>query len=163
VLGIIGGQLINAWREDRRWLRELQREDQRWERERARDREQLEVERRRVDAQRAHDARIEWRLQRFEVYQQFLAAVDAFRSPGWFVKLVWSNTGDWQHNHGEGERQKPHIAEMRNRIVAVELVAGEPILALAHLLIAKATLIQNLLAPTELTTPRSTVTKDANE
>jgi hypothetical protein len=33
VLGIIAGQLINAWREDRRWKRELTREELRWQRE----------------------------------------------------------------------------------------------------------------------------------
>lgn len=33
VLGVISGQLINAWREDRRWKREQEREELRWQRE----------------------------------------------------------------------------------------------------------------------------------
>lgn len=33
VVGVIAGQLINAWREDRRWKREQEREEIRWLRE----------------------------------------------------------------------------------------------------------------------------------
>jgi hypothetical protein len=37
ILGVVAGQLINIWREERRWERERLREDLRWERERQRD------------------------------------------------------------------------------------------------------------------------------
>ena len=56
ILGVVAGQLINFWREDRRWERETLRENLRWERERQRD----------IDAQ--------WRERRFDVYVELLAA-----------------------------------------------------------------------------------------
>lgn len=33
LIGVIAGQLVNAWREDRRWKREEQREEVRWKRD----------------------------------------------------------------------------------------------------------------------------------
>ncbi|PKV90303.1 hypothetical protein ATK30_1047 [Amycolatopsis echigonensis] len=33
LVGVVAGQLVNAWREDRRWRREQEREDVRWARE----------------------------------------------------------------------------------------------------------------------------------
>jgi hypothetical protein len=56
ILGVVAGQLINLWREERRWEREKLREDLRWERERQRD----------IDAH--------WREQRFGVHVELLAA-----------------------------------------------------------------------------------------
>lgn len=37
LVGVIAGQLVNAWREDRRWRREQEREDVRWARENKRE------------------------------------------------------------------------------------------------------------------------------
>ncbi|MET9259617.1 hypothetical protein [Amycolatopsis sp. NPDC004079] len=42
LVGVIAGQLVNAWREDRRWHRELEREDVRWERENKRESAKLD-------------------------------------------------------------------------------------------------------------------------
>lgn len=56
ILGVVTGQLINLWREERRWERERSREDLRWERERRRD----------LDTQ--------WRERRFDVHVEVLAA-----------------------------------------------------------------------------------------
>ncbi|MEW2507455.1 hypothetical protein ACQPXB_39865 [Amycolatopsis sp. CA-161197] len=56
ILGVVSGQLINVWREERRWAREAVREDQRWARERRRD----------IDAH--------WREKRFDVHIAVLAA-----------------------------------------------------------------------------------------
>jgi hypothetical protein len=44
VVGVVAGQLVNAWREDRRWKRELEREDIRWTREASRSLEQHRLE-----------------------------------------------------------------------------------------------------------------------
>jgi hypothetical protein len=44
VLGVIGGQVINAWREDRRWKREQQREELRWQRQKLTENAKLSVE-----------------------------------------------------------------------------------------------------------------------
>ena len=57
ILGVVAGQLINVWREERRWERETLREDLRWERERQRD----------IDAH--------WRERRFDVHVELLAAL----------------------------------------------------------------------------------------
>ncbi|MEV7092828.1 hypothetical protein AB0M80_08260 [Amycolatopsis sp. NPDC051045] len=40
ILGIIAGQVVNSWKEERRWKRELAREDVRWQREQERHSEQ---------------------------------------------------------------------------------------------------------------------------
>jgi hypothetical protein len=56
ILGVVAGQLINIWREKRRWEREMRREDLRWERERQRE----------IDAH--------WRERRFDVHVALLAA-----------------------------------------------------------------------------------------
>lgn len=44
VVGVVAGQLVNAWREDRRWAREKEREDTRWLRETAREAAKLDRE-----------------------------------------------------------------------------------------------------------------------
>lgn len=64
LIGVIAGQLVNAWREDRRWTREQQREEIRWERER--DKEQAKL---------AHDSMIDWRERRLAVYSEYLQAI----------------------------------------------------------------------------------------
>ncbi|MFI5609081.1 hypothetical protein [Amycolatopsis sp. NPDC051903] len=56
ILGVVSGQLINVWREDRRFAREAERDDRRWARERQRD----------IDAH--------WREKRFDVHVSVLAA-----------------------------------------------------------------------------------------
>ncbi|WP_326565613.1 hypothetical protein VSH64_27515 [Amycolatopsis rhabdoformis] len=56
ILGVVSGQLINVWREERRWVREAARDDRRWARERRRD----------IDAH--------WRDKRFDVHVSVLAA-----------------------------------------------------------------------------------------
>lgn len=44
VIGVVAGQLVNAWREDRRWTREKEREDTRWQRETTREAAKLDRE-----------------------------------------------------------------------------------------------------------------------
>jgi hypothetical protein len=44
VLGVIAGQIINAWREDRRWRREQEREEIRWQRARITENAKLRLE-----------------------------------------------------------------------------------------------------------------------
>lgn len=62
LVGVIVGQLINTWRENRNWKREQAREDARWQRE-------IELEQSRSSvADRAH-----WRDKKFEVYSELLA------------------------------------------------------------------------------------------
>lgn len=64
LLGIIAGQLVNAWREDRRWARELAREDVRWQREAEKE-----------AAKRAQESQIDWRKQRLATYGEYLGSV----------------------------------------------------------------------------------------
>lgn len=61
MLGVIAGQLINAWREDRRWKREQAREDLRWQREREKDK-----------SQRDHEKHVHWMEKKYEVYSRIL-------------------------------------------------------------------------------------------
>lgn len=69
ILGVVAGQLINAHREDKRWLREQAREDLRWERER-----QVRAE------DRAHETELYWRDRRLHVYAAFLASISTVRA-----------------------------------------------------------------------------------
>ncbi|MFI7617826.1 hypothetical protein ACIBP6_42050 [Nonomuraea terrae] len=70
VLGIVGlvvGQLVNAWREDRRWRRE-EREDLRWEREQAREKDK-----------RDHEVRTHWEKERLDAYTHFAKVLGEWR------------------------------------------------------------------------------------
>ncbi|WP_440100316.1 hypothetical protein [Streptosporangium sp. H16] len=60
IFGVITGQLVSAWREDRRWQRELAREDLRWEREQVREGDK-----------RSHEAQLRWGEERLSVYVDF--------------------------------------------------------------------------------------------
>jgi hypothetical protein len=64
LIGVIAGQLVNAWREDRRWNREEKRDEVHWEREQAKD-----------IARRVHESMIDWRERRLAIYSDYLAAV----------------------------------------------------------------------------------------
>ncbi|WP_156213034.1 hypothetical protein [Lentzea aerocolonigenes] len=61
--GVICGQLINAWREDRRWKREQEREDLRWQREQEKN-----------DTEREHRNMLDWRDRKIEIYSELLGA-----------------------------------------------------------------------------------------
>jgi hypothetical protein len=61
LIGIVSGQLINAWREDRRWQREQDKEELRWQRELHKEATA------RTEANKAH-----WRDKKFEVYTEIL-------------------------------------------------------------------------------------------
>lgn len=65
LVGVVAGQLVNAWREDRRWKREQQREEIRWSREREKDTARL-----------THEDRIAWRDRRLTTYSDYLLAID---------------------------------------------------------------------------------------
>ncbi|WP_170223246.1 hypothetical protein [Nonomuraea turkmeniaca] len=64
IIGVIAGQFVSAWREDRRWRRELAREDLRWEREQQRECQSRESE-----------AAVHWRNERLRLYSGFVAVV----------------------------------------------------------------------------------------
>lgn len=67
LIGVISGQLVNAWREDRRWTREQEREDLRWKREQEKDALA------RSAADRAH-----WRDKKFEIYTELHSFMKAW-------------------------------------------------------------------------------------
>lgn len=62
VLGIVAGQLINAWREDKRWRREQEQEDLRWQRER-----------RREEVRLSQENALHWREMRVRIYGEAVA------------------------------------------------------------------------------------------
>jgi hypothetical protein len=64
LIGVIAGQLVNAWREDRRWRREQEREDLRWKREAEREL-----------AKHSHDSMIDWRERRIKTYGEYLESL----------------------------------------------------------------------------------------
>ncbi|QFY05603.1 hypothetical protein GBF35_01925 [Nonomuraea phyllanthi] len=68
IVGLVVGQLVNAWREDRRWQREMAREDLRWEREQARERDK-----------RDHEAQLQWGKERLEAYTHFAKTMSEWR------------------------------------------------------------------------------------
>ncbi|MFI9559659.1 hypothetical protein [Nonomuraea endophytica] len=105
IAGVVAGQIVSAWREDRRWQRERTREDLRWQREQEREARRLEAE------DRSH-----WRDQR-------LGAYTAFMDPAkrWVVLMSDAESG-------EGGLQ-PEIAasleeEVRTALASVLLVGS---------------------------------------
>jgi hypothetical protein len=69
VLGVIGGQIINAWREDRRWKREQHREDLRWQRQKLSENARLHVE-------HAH----QWRETKIRIYGELISRLQKYVS-----------------------------------------------------------------------------------
>jgi hypothetical protein len=59
-IGVLGAQVIAAWRDDRRWRREAEREELRWHRDRAREQDN-----------RSHESRQ-------QAYAQVIGAVESF-------------------------------------------------------------------------------------
>lgn len=70
--GVLGAQVIAAWREDKRWQREKYREDLRWQRDRDKDQQQRE-----------HDIALQLNTQQLACYSQFALSVT-----GWNADLV---------------------------------------------------------------------------
>jgi hypothetical protein len=68
ILGLVLGQLVNAWREDRRWQRELAREDVRWQREQERE-----------IARHVRETEVHWREERLAAYAHFAETMDTWR------------------------------------------------------------------------------------
>ncbi|MGW4796469.1 hypothetical protein ACWEPC_29010 [Nonomuraea sp. NPDC004297] len=68
ILGLVIGQLVNAWREDRRWQRELVREDVRWQREQEREL-----------ARHVRETEAHWREERLAAYAHFAEIMDTWR------------------------------------------------------------------------------------
>jgi hypothetical protein len=64
LIGIVAGQFVNAWREDRRWKREQHREEIRWERERDREYARL-----------AHESIVDWRERRLNILSDLLQSI----------------------------------------------------------------------------------------
>ncbi|MEU0515593.1 hypothetical protein [Amycolatopsis sp. NPDC006125] len=68
LVGVIAGQLVNAWREDRRWTREQEREEIRWNRQRKSE----------EDA-RSHSSLIDFRDRRIGLYVEYLQVFQEIR------------------------------------------------------------------------------------
>jgi hypothetical protein len=66
LIGVISGQLVNAWREDRRWRRDQDREEVRWKRER--EKEEMKL---------AHDSLIDLRDKRIDLFAFYIQSVHA--------------------------------------------------------------------------------------
>ena len=90
-VAIIGGHVINARREDRRWRREQDREDRRWQRERDREDQRWQRERDREDVRwqrdlhreaetRAEANKTHWRDKKFEMFAELFSAVDRWET-----------------------------------------------------------------------------------
>ncbi|MER6759614.1 MULTISPECIES: hypothetical protein [Amycolatopsis] len=69
MIGVVSGQLVNAWREDRRWQREVAREDLRWQRELTKNREQY-----------SHDQQQKTRELQLQTYSEFVATMSKVES-----------------------------------------------------------------------------------
>lgn len=73
-LGIIAGQVVSSWREDRRWQREREREEFRWQQEREREDLRWQREQERLEAERRRDTILAWRQDRLDSLASYLAA-----------------------------------------------------------------------------------------
>ncbi|WP_154697240.1 hypothetical protein [Lentzea guizhouensis] len=138
IVGVIAGQLLNA-------KRERIREDLRWQREQERTREQ-----------NAHDARIEWRTQRFEIYKGFVASVDEFvRSlPVPSTPLVLRSSFE-RGDHGR--RIIEGISAVEKAVVAIEFLGSKQLVDAADDLLRDCRLAQYSMWPLHLEDPNAEV------
>lgn len=98
--GVLGAQVIAAWREGKRWRRDMDREDLRWQRDRDKDRESKE-----------HDVALQLNTQKLVCYSQFALAVT-----GWNAELLRAaqalrGTGTVPSELGSRLRERAEIAE----------------------------------------------------
>lgn len=156
VLGVIVGQLLGSRREDRRWEREREREDLRWQREHEREEQHWDRERRREEerwnrerdrdheqrqadalqetVRRDHQARIEWRLHRLEVYRAFLSTFDDAR-PGLFAHSAFAfNPEAYASDDDYRKSSDARLQRLKEAHVPLEILAGQSVRDLADLL-----------------------------
>ncbi|GLY67288.1 hypothetical protein [Amycolatopsis taiwanensis] len=122
LISVIAGQLINAWREDRRWKRDQEREEVRSRRQREAD-----------AAKRAHEILLHWADRKFALYSELLDCVHTLmrhtvklgRGP---VKVGFLR--EWEHLFKEvsaAEEQVRLVASKRLRqLVSHNIVKLEP-------------------------------------
>jgi hypothetical protein len=115
-IGVVAGQLVNAWREDRRWKRDQEREEFRWKR-------QCEAD----DVKYAHESALDWQNKRIELYGEYLRAV---RILGDHLRKSWFSTTEALDKHCKEEwviwQEVEHVARQ------VEFVASDGGLALLY-------------------------------
>lgn len=75
MLGVLGGQAINAWREGVRWKRELKREDLRWRRDQQKESASWERLQAEETARREHESVLDWRTRRIDLYGEVLGSL----------------------------------------------------------------------------------------
>ncbi|MCP3800332.1 hypothetical protein NLX83_13795 [Allokutzneria sp. A3M-2-11 16] len=76
ILGVVAGQLVNSWRESRRWKREQEREDLRWSREAEK-----------ASREREYDLRKHWSEKRLDAYGDLLAVLDTWEGLAYTFKV----------------------------------------------------------------------------
>jgi hypothetical protein len=112
--GALGGQLLAARRDDRRWEREARREDARWEREREREQQRL-----------THEARLHWREQRQTAYSDFLA--DADNAIEQLVECGIEVTSIGRASRDSLREQDQRVHAARRSRASVQLVASKSV------------------------------------
>ena len=125
IVGVIAGQLVNAWREDRRWRRELQREDLRFDRETSREQKRTELE-------HTH----QWRDERLAAYSEFLGAFDRYGQALQRVLFrLWTDQPVSDELEEEVAAARQGISEPMARVhlVASDATHHECFMALSHL------------------------------
>ncbi|MFC0105692.1 hypothetical protein [Kibdelosporangium aridum] len=129
-IGVVAGQLVNAWREDRRWKREQEREELRWKRQREAD-----------DVKYFHESGLDWREKRIELYGDYLNSVRIFEE---HLGKFWFSTAEALDEHQKEEYAIWQDVERAAR--RVEFVASDDGLALLHEFRDKMKLSARLLA-----------------
>jgi hypothetical protein len=119
LIGVVAGQMVNAWREDRRWRREQVREDLRWRREAEKE-----------AANRAHRSQIDWRERRISAYAEYLEAIRRvieLTTEATSYKTITFDTLDaFESNHKEPHRIAQEIGQR------VRLLSSDQILGIMH-------------------------------
>ncbi len=118
VVGIVAGQLVNAWREDRRWKREQQREELRWQRSKTTENAKLRLE---------HAE--QWREMKIRIYGDLLRLLQDVSST--FMTLdglrssIEGDPRDDELFHEQAERAWEMYQELARVANEVEIVASE--------------------------------------
>ncbi len=116
LVGVVVGQLVNAWREDRRWRREQEREDLRWKREAEKE-----------AAKRVHDSLIDWRDRRINTYGEYLESIHNLIKMS--TRASWYNTStidtleSFKDEYQENENLYSDISQRVRLLASDEVIA----------------------------------------
>jgi hypothetical protein len=118
LIGVVAGQFVNSWREDRRWKREQGREDLRWKRQREMDLIKLKQEN-----------KAQWRETRLEIYADLLTGTDRMMIP--MSRMSTLRTYEEVQAFTVDKFKEPYLSLLKS-VSKVTLIGSKELESLVH-------------------------------